>query len=434
MNVAHAGLRPPPRPDAPHRPAPAPGGAALRRLSNLRWIAIGLQLALLATADGVLGIRLHLTPMLAVLVLLTAFNLITLARMRRGQPAGERELLLQIAVDVAALTVFTYVAGGVTNPLISMYLPLIAVAATLLPGRLVALIVLACVAAYSLLTFAYLPFELHRPEDAVRLHLFGMWLTFAVSAFVIGWFVVRMTRTIRARDAELAGAREAALRNERVIALGNLAAGAAHELGTPLGTIAIVSGELLQRPGLAADVREELELVRDQVAQCKSILTGLSTRAGSSRAEGGQALALDAWLGALVDRWHELRPKVSPDVRIGGEGRPPRVAADATLEQALLNLFNNAADASPASVQIDARWDAQALTLAVADRGPGIPAELAGRLGREPVESGSEGSGIGVMLAYAAIERSGGTIAFRARPGGGTVAEVRLPLAAIRVD
>jgi two-component system sensor histidine kinase RegB len=315
-----------------------------------------------------------------------------------------------------------------------MYQPLIAVAATLLPGRLVAPIVLGCVAAYSLLTAAYLPIELRNPADAQRLHLFGMWFAFAFSAFIIGWFVVRMTRAIRARDAELAGAREAALRNERVVALGNLAAGAAHELGTPLGTVAIVTGELLQHADLSPDVREELELVRDQVAQCKSILTRLSARAGSSRAEGGQAIALDAWLAAVVDRWRLLRPKVAPMLSIAGSEPAPRVIADATLEQALLNLFNNAADASPDGVEIAARWDAESLGLAVSDRGAGIPDELVARLGREPVESRSDGSGIGVMLAYAAIERCGGSIRFARREGGGTVAEVVLPLAAIRAD
>lgn len=410
------------------------GAAGLRRLVWLRWIAIGIQLAAIVLAETALGIHLQWRPMILVLGLLTAFNLITVWRSGGARGAGEGELMMQVCVDVVALTVLMYIAGGVTNPLISLYLPMIAVAAAALPARHVAAVVALAVGAYSLVSVKYLPFRLENPQDAVPLHLTGMWLTFAFSAVIISWFVVRMMQAIRDRDARLAAAREAALRNERVVALGNLAAGAAHELGTPLATMAVVAGELVRRPDLAADMREDMQLLCDQVAQCKGIITGLSARAGDSRAEGGQALALDTWLDAAIERWCSQRPAVTPSVCLHGERPAPRVMADATLEQGLANLFNNAADASPASVDIDAEWDAESLRLAVADRGRGIPPELVGRLGREPVKTRGGGAGIGVMLAVAAIERCGGRIEFGAREGGGTIATVHLPLKDIRID
>jgi two-component system sensor histidine kinase RegB len=104
------------------------------------------------------------------------------------------------------------------------------------------------------------------------------------------------------------------------------------------------------------------------------------------------------------------------------------------MEQALANLFNNAADASPEHVDIDAEWNAESLRLAISDRGRGIPPELSGRLGREPVKTRDDGAGIGVMLAYAAIERCGGRIAFSPRQGGGTMARVEIPLKDITID
>jgi len=410
------------------------GASSLRRLVALRWIAISVQLAVLMLAQPTLGIRLPVVAMIAVLALLALANAISMVRIRRGAAILDGELLMQACIDVAALTVLVYVAGGVTNPLISLYLPIIAVSATILPGRLVAAVVGLSVAAYSLLTLDYQPLQIEDPHDAVHLHLTGMWLTFAFSAAIISWFVVRMMQAIRTRDAQLAAAQAAASRNERVVALGNLAAGAAHELGTPLGTIAMITGELLKRPRLDAELQEDLELVRGQVAQCKSIITGLSARAGGSRAEGGHAMAVDVWIGRAIARWQAQRPQVAPAVRMQGDTPPPRVMADSTLEQAFLNLFNNAADASPDHIDIDAAWTAVALTLRVADRGAGVAPELAQRLGREPVTTRDEGAGIGVMLAYSAIERCGGSVSLRMREGGGTVAEIMLPLTTIKVD
>ncbi len=419
---------------SPSSSAQPDGAASLRRLVFLRWIAVALQGAALILAKAVLDIRLYWQPMLLVLCLLVLFNLLTVWRVRRGAIPSDTELLIQTCVDVAALTVLMYVAGGVTNPLVSLYLPIIAVAATILRPRFVAVVAALSIAGYSLVTAAYIPFQLEDAHDAVHLHLTGMWLTFAFSAVIISWFVVRMMELIRSRDAQLAAAREAALRNERVVALGNLAAGAAHELGTPLGTIALLTGELLNRNDIEPEVRGDLELLRDQVAQCKGIITGLSARAGGNRAEGGHAAAIDDWLRSVIDRWQQLRPMIVPNIVLRGLQEAPRIIADMTLEQALTNLFNNAADASPTAVDIEVSWDAESLSLRVADRGPGIPPELSAQFGRSPVASGKDGAGIGVMLAYAAIERCGGRIAFRPRDGGGTVAEVGLPLGAIRIE
>jgi two-component system, sensor histidine kinase RegB len=416
-----------------------PAGAApdsdnstsLRRLLALRWVAIGGQLAGVAATERLLSVALPWGAILLVVGAQALLNGASYLRLAHLRAIADGELFAQLLSDVAALSAVVHFAGGAMNPLITLYLPLIAVAAAILPARPAALIAAASIAGYSVLSTLGNPLHVHDPQSAFQLHLVGMWMTFVFSALIIAWFVVRMTAAIRSRDAALAAAREAALRNERVVALGNLAAGAAHELGTPLATVAVLAGELEHHPGLPADVREDLGLLASQVRECKRIITELAVRAGSSRAEGAQAQSLDAWLGLLARRWRTQRPMVSPRIELAGKQPAPRIAPDATLEQALLNLFNNAADASPGSVDIAAHWDAHRLEVEVADRGPGIPSTIVDRLGREAVTTRADGAGIGLVLAVAAIERSGGALAFTAREGGGTRARITLPLEAM---
>jgi two-component system sensor histidine kinase RegB len=403
---------------------PEEGKDSLRRLLLMRWLAVAGWLALILGADPLLDIALPLAPMLAILGLLAGFNLFVQRRPGKG---GDSELFAQFCVDITALTLLLFFSGGAANPLVSLYLPTIAIAAVVLSGRLLWRIVALCVAAYSLLVFWNLPLPVPDAERATRLHLAGMWLIFVASAALIAWFVARMAAAIRSRDRALAAAREEALRNERVVALGSLAAGAAHELGTPLATMAILAGELERGPTLGADAREDLALLREQIEHCKGIITGLAARAGETRAEGGAVLALDAWLEQVIERWRRLRPHAGAKVSLHGTAAP-YVAGEATLEQALLNLFNNAADAGDGRIEITAEWDAAQLRLEVRDHGAGFDEAVLLAAGRAFITTRAEGTGIGLFLAHAAVERLGGRLVLANLAGGGAVTRVELPL------
>jgi two-component system sensor histidine kinase RegB len=260
---------------------------------------------------------------------------------------------------------------------------------------------------------------------AARLHLAGMWFTFVVSVAMLAWFVARMTASVRQRDAELADAREKALRDERVIALGALAAGAAHELSTPLSTMAVVVGELAHDASLGDCARADVALLRQQIAACKAIISGLAERAGAQRLDQAVAVDADHWLSAAHRRWRQLRPRAASELQLGGSAPAPTLIVDAALEQGLLNLFNNAADTGSA-VRVHACWDDQWLTIEVRDSGPGFAANILDQAGRAPFAAHPSGSGVGLFLAAAAIARLGGELALR--NDGGAVARIRLPL------
>ncbi len=397
----------------------------------MRWIAIACQVAAIGAAQPLLDIDVPRLPMFATVGLLAAFNSFACRRLAHPAPVTHPELFSHLCVDVGALTVLLYFGGGSANPFVSLYLPAIAIAAALLPARYAWSLAAISTAAYSSLVFHYVPLSVHDVGRATQLHLAGMWLIFVVSGALITWFIARMTATLRARDRALAAAREEAFRNERIVALASLAAGAAHELGTPLATMAVLAGELAREPCVTPQMREDLGLLRDQIDSCKGIVTAMAGRAGQTRAEGGRRLALDAWLTEILARWCALRPGARPRLAIEGRPPPPQVFGEATLEQALVSLLNNAADAGSPDVEIAASWDRTTLRVEVRDRGPGLDEALLRDAGREFLTGQPGGSGVGLFLAGAVVERFGGRLRLSNREGGGAVAHIELPLAKV---
>ena len=400
--------------------------ANLRRLVTARWAALALMSGLTLLVPDWLEIPLPQLALLALIGIATLFNGIVQWRLRKANSATPAELFSQLLIDIATLGALVFFSGGATNPLVSLLLPPVAIAALTLPLRCVIAVGLAAVAVYSTLMVFYIPLPLNDATRATRLHLLGMWLTFAVSAAMIAWFVVRMTRMIRERDAELAAAREQALRDERIMAIGTLAAGAAHELGTPLGTMALVAGELACDPQLPDATREDVALLRQQIGVCKEIITGLTRRAGAERLENSGVQAVDVWLQGVRQRWHALRPQAESRVEVTGSLPAPTVANDPRLEQALLNLLNNAANASARAIDIHLDWTGERILIDIRDLGPGFPPDVLQQGGQASFPPHESGSGIGLMLTRSAIEQLGGRLSLLNPPEGGALARLEL--------
>ncbi|GAB1393909.1 ATP-binding protein [Rhodocyclaceae bacterium] len=395
------------------------------RLVLLRWWWVaGLSVAVLS-APTFLAIALPLAPVIAVLLLLAGFNFI--AQRRAAQRDFDPpELAAQLGIDLTGMSVLLYLTGGASNPLVSLLLLPVAIAALTLPGIWVAAIAGIAIAAYSFLMLYSLPLAIADAERATRLHLAGMWLTFLVSSALIAWFVTRMTAAIRERDAQLAEAREDALRNAQVVALGQLAAGAAHELGTPLATMNVLTGELMQDRRLPDDAKQDLRLMHQQIALCKQLIGGLTQRAGIGRAGDGQRVAVPDWLAGLLSRWRSLQPQANCACVVDTPGLAPSVDATPALEQAVVNLLNNAARVTPQEMCVHLTWDAHEIRIGVQDHGPGFPADVLKYAGDEPVVSQTQGAGIGLWLTRAAVRQAGGRLELENLTAG-AVATIILP-------
>ncbi|MCX7184591.1 MAG: ATP-binding protein [Nitrosospira sp.] len=403
----------------------------LQRLFLLRNIALVAQCLTFALVHWVLEMQLPWTEMVAVATLLAALNLATWVRLRRNWPVSSIEFFAQLLIDVFALSALLYFSGGSTNPFISLYLLPLTIAAAALPWIYTWAMAAITISCYTLLLFYYVPLPHDHSEHTseFNLHVSGMWLAFVLSTVLIAWFVVKMGISIRERDKDLAQAREQALRNEQIIALGTLAAGAAHELGTPLATMAVVTGELQKEYPDNSEFQHDVKILRDQIAHCKRTLTQLLADVGQARAEDGSGQAVDHFLQQVLDKWQLMRPMVKFSYRSNGVQPAPQILGAHLLSQSLLNLLNNAADASLDRIEIESRWDQQELLLEILDYGKGLSEEAVQRAGQAFFTSKpGQGFGIGLFLANANIERFGGSVSLTNREGGGARTQVRLPL------
>ena len=236
-----------------------------------------------------------------------------------------------------------------------------------------------------------------------------------------------MAHALRSRDKALSRTREAALRNEQVLAVATQAAGTAHELGTPLSTMAVLLKEMQADAEQESSLGQDIALLRQQVDICKSRLQHLVSNADRRRMAEPEILDAEVWLAGVVQRWLVIRPDVSHRFEVAERRGRPWLAVDATLDQALTNLLNNAADANPEHIAIRLDWQDEEVVIDIRDHGPGVAMSIADQLGDTFVSTKSKGMGIGLFLTHATINRFGGGVSLYNHPEGGTLTEVTLP-------
>jgi len=410
----------------------APQHEALRTIVLMRAISLVCQILVVALAQFWLGISLPLPPLLAAILFLAAFNIWTGWRMKRIDAVGDTALFMQLLVDVATLSALLYFSGGATNPFVSFYLPALAVAAAILPWLYASILAVFSVAAYSMLASNYVPLHIMDPERAVTYHLAGMWANFAVSAALITWFVAHMSRAVRERDTQLGLAREEHLQNERIVALGAQAANAAHEMGTPLSTVAVIAGELMheaKHDATLAAYAEDIATIETQIALCKTVLDQMGQKAKDDAATQGAAVELHDWLRQFVGEWRlrhpEIRVNLSPCSSTAGIGNTRAIG------QILSTLLDNAARSiagTDAAVDVSMSVERGNAAIRIDDEGHGIPSVLLSKLGHEPVQSVTGGQGIGLLLAFATARQIGATIVLAPRSPCGISASLTVPL------
>lgn len=420
---------------APSGRLAADDGAAIanmRQLIALRWIAAGGQLATILAVHYGLGVALRLAPMLGVILLLAVANLagyVLLAYGRVNNPA----LMFALLIDIAALTVQLYLSGGAANPFISLYLLQVVLGAILLETWSVWVLVAVTAFCFAGLTVGGVPlvFPPALRAESQRLYTFGALASFALTCTLLGMFITRITRNLRARDRYLADLDQRTAERDGIVRMGLFASGAAHELGTPLATLSVILGDWRRMPKLAGDpeLAGELAEMQAEVERCKAIVTDILHSAGEPRSEAIESAPAGAFLDAAVAAWRPLHAGIP--LHYGRDDfAGAALVTGASLRQAIWNLLDNAAEASPGGVALHARREGGELVVVVADEGPGFAEAQLAAIGRPYQSRKGAGHGLGLFLAVNVARQLGGRLEARNRAEGGAEVRLILPLAA----
>jgi two-component system sensor histidine kinase RegB len=408
-------------------------------LLRLHWGGIiGQTLAILA-ARWVIDINVPLGALFAIVAFEIVINIGLELCLRRGKPIPDGVIAGTMLLDTFVLTALLALSGSYTNPFSTMYLVNVAIATVLLEAAWSWAILAASLALFaSLFTLDHIGFirtisSLDHAE-LMSLHMQGMWVSFVVAAAFIVYIVQRVGAALTRMEGALQAERNLSVRKDKVASLATFAAGAAHELSTPLSTIAVVVKELqlsAARDGASATAQDDLRLIRDQVARCRDILHQMSAHAGENAGEPFVVLSLSRWIEQALQHVPDPARVDLPSLEsLSGHAvwGPLR-----GLTRALRGLLKNALQASPPDARVELRVAVEGglVRAEVVDHGCGMPAEILSRAG-EPfftTKDPGSGMGLGLFLTHTLAEQLGGKLELRSTPGEGTTATLTLPLA-----
>jgi two-component system sensor histidine kinase RegB len=350
--------------------------------------------------------------------------LLTAIRLRTSWPVTELEYAVQLAFDLFIHSALLYFSGGSTNPFVSYYLVPLTIAAVTLPWRYSLILSGIALALYTLMLAKFFPLDAFVARE--NMQIYGMWLSFALAAGVITFFAARMAEELRRQEHMRALRREEGARDQQLLAVATEAAGAAHELGTPLATMSVLLKEMRQDHKDPA-LQDDLSVLQDQVKLCKETLQQLVRAAEANRRLSVQEQTVTHWLDQALNRWHLMRPEATYRFQRLGQGDVPMLAPPPDLTQALLNLLNNAADACAEGLEVNLDWTATEIRISIRDHGAGVPLAIAEQIGKPFFTTKGKGFGLGLFLSKASVTRAGGSVKLYPHEEGGTLTELRLP-------
>jgi two-component system sensor histidine kinase RegB len=407
--------------------------ALTRTLAWLRLCAIAGQSVAVLVCALWMQLAIPLLPLLIGIGSLAVFAVFAAWRLTQPWPVREVETIGHVAVDTLVLGSLLYFTGGASNPFVTLLLVPIALAAAALSARAIFAVAALAGIAYLLLLRWYLPLPMPmHGGGSFSLHVAGMGVNFVITALLLGFFINRLAHALRQQQMEMQRVRERALRDEGILAIATQAAGAAHELNTPLATMCTLLPELRRDHAHDGSLDEDLALLQGQVDRCRTILREMVAFGQAQLSQESERLSVGEFVRGCLERFQLLRPEAELALTLDPATAALALRVRPGLRHALLNLLNNAVDASALrdshavalAVQRQQVW----LELVVRDAGPGFDASAEwGGLGRSGKQTGL---GLGLALAEATAERLNGELTARNTEHGAEV-RLRLPLAAL---
>jgi two-component system sensor histidine kinase RegB len=401
---------------------------SLRMLVLIRWVAVIGQAATLLVVHYVLGFALPLSAALGVVAVSALLNVVAWLSNRAAARLSNREAAIYLAFDTLQLGVLLFLTGGLQNPFAMLMLAPVTVSATILTRRTVAGLSALTVGAITVLAVAHLPLPA-RPDAVIApapIYILGMWMALVSSSlFITGynWFVAEEAR--RMRDA-YAATQLALAREQRVAAVGALAAAAAHQLGSPLATIAVVAKELVRDLPKDGPFAEDAQLLLSQSERCRTILAELG-RAREGEAMPFNRMPFSAIVQSAGEPHHRAGVRVVHDTGAGrdptgGALAEPLVPRTPEVMHGLGNLIGNAIEFARGEVTVTTSWSDDTVAVDIVDDGPGFPPPMLARVGEPYISARTdEGAhmGLGIFIARSLLERTGARLSFGNVADGG---------------
>lgn len=406
----------------------------LLQLVYLRAIAIVGQLATILIVHYGMEITLPLTKMLGVIGFLVALNIISWHRYKTQKHISGTELYIELLLDTAALTAQLYLSGGASNPFVSLFLLQVIIGAVLLRPMFAWGLLAATSACYLMLTFHSQDLQHmyhYHLGEFFNLHIHGMLISYVLAASLLVLFLTKINANLKERDTRLATLKQQSVEEEHIMRMSLLAAGAAHELGTPLTTISIILKDLqsLPMPDSKTALNEDIETMQRELERCKTIVSGILLSSGQVRGEDAEITKLQSFMDAAIAEWKTSRQPAMLEYRYGAGDIA--IISDTVIRQMLFNLFDNALDASPEWVEIDVSCTQEAILIRVMDHGKGFSPEALESFGKPYTSSKSgHGRGLGLFLVVNTLRKLGGQV-IAENTATGAMVTLTIPLAAI---